>query len=40
MEVTDVFGGKVGAKQQGYDATRRLQRVGKEDFSGLSPGEN
>lgn len=40
MEVTDAFGGMVEAKQHGYDATRRVQRVGKEDFSGLSPGEN
>ena len=39
MEVTDVFGGTVEAKQDGDDATRRRQRVGK-DFSGLSPGEN
>lgn len=40
MEVIDVFGGMVEAKQHGYDATRRVQRVRKEDFSGLSPGEN
>ena len=39
MEVTDAFGGMVEAKQHGYDATRRVQRVGK-DFSGLIPGEN
>lgn len=39
MEVTDVFGGTVEAKQQGDDATRKMQRVGK-DFSGLSTGEN
>ena len=40
MEVIDVFGGMVEAKQHGYDATRRVQRVRKEDFSGLSPGKN